>query len=111
MYHTDRSMFINSIYAYLLEGAIVVILNVPLTITMILMKKIRSRREFQAIPPVYRSECTTLIFVQLMTISYQMQGILSLVVAFDRFLAVTLPIKYVKLGNCYHFIIIASMFI
>ncbi|KAK6029052.1 hypothetical protein OSTOST_04848, partial [Ostertagia ostertagi] len=60
------------------------------------------------IPSVYRSECTKWVFVELMTISYQMQGILSLTVAFDRFLAVTIPIKYIKFGNIYNFFIIAT---
>ncbi|VDO75018.1 unnamed protein product, partial [Haemonchus placei] len=60
------------------------------------------------IPTVLRSECTKEVFVQLMTISYQMQGILSMVVAFDRLLAVTIPIKYIKFGNHYNIIIIAT---
>ncbi|VDP40950.1 unnamed protein product [Heligmosomoides polygyrus] len=37
----------NSVYAYLLEGAIVIVLNVPLTIAMTVVQKIRSKREFQ----------------------------------------------------------------
>nr|CDJ85916.1 7TM GPCR domain containing protein [Haemonchus contortus] len=140
VYEELRSIFVNSIYAYLFEGAVVIILNVPLTVTMILVNKIRCRREFQVIiglqitdvaigtafmltgiyrykmvlnfgsdiPTVLRSECTKELFVQLMTISYQMQGILSMVVAFDRLLAVTIPIKYIKFGNHYNIIIIAT---
>ncbi|KAK5964187.1 hypothetical protein GCK32_020889, partial [Trichostrongylus colubriformis] len=35
-------------------------------------------------------------------------GILSLVVAFDRILAVTIPIKYISFDNYYNFVIIAT---
>ncbi|RCN32110.1 hypothetical protein ANCCAN_22095 [Ancylostoma caninum] len=62
------------------------------------------------IPSVPRSSCTTHLFVQLLTISYQMQGILSTVVASDRLIAITFPIKYIKFGLWYNVVIIASKF-
>ncbi|WKY06557.1 hypothetical protein Q1695_006606 [Nippostrongylus brasiliensis] len=135
------SLAMKYVYLYVVEGAAVVILNVPLTIAMIALRKIRCRREFQVIiglcitdatfgaaflfsgvlryplvhdislsgiPLVSRSDCTKRFFVQLLTICYQMQGILSFIVALDRLLAVIFPVKYLKFGNFYNVLIIAA---
>ncbi|KAL6737632.1 hypothetical protein Aduo_011259 [Ancylostoma duodenale] len=137
----NNTILTESIYAYLIEGSIAVILNLPLAVAMLFVKKLRNRREFQVIvglamtdvcfgaafiltgidrlpainlvdnggiPSIPRSSCTKRLFVQLLTISYQMQGILSTVVASDRFIAITFPIKYIKFGRWYHIVIIAT---
>ncbi|EYC04287.1 hypothetical protein Y032_0088g2120 [Ancylostoma ceylanicum] len=137
----NNTILTESIYAYLIEGSIAVILNLPLAAVMLTVKKLRARREFQVIvglaltdvcfgaafiltgvdrlpainlvnnggiPAIPRSSCTRYLFVQLLTISYQMQGILSTVVAFDRFIAITFPIKYIKFGRWYNTVIIAT---
>ncbi|KAL6737631.1 hypothetical protein Aduo_011258 [Ancylostoma duodenale] len=48
------------------------------------------------IPQVPRWVCSTRYYVQLLTMAYQLQGVLTLTVATDRLLAVMVPLKYLK---------------
>ncbi|KAL6737630.1 hypothetical protein Aduo_011257 [Ancylostoma duodenale] len=63
------------------------------------------------IPQVPRWVCSTRYYVQLLTVAYQLQGVLTLTVAIDRLLAVMAPIRYLKFGIQYTAIILAGPYL
>ncbi|CAJ0603988.1 unnamed protein product [Cylicocyclus nassatus] len=54
------------------------------------------------IPLIPRWVCARRIYVNLITMAYQLQGTLSLAVAIDRLLAVSIPFRYLKFGRKYN---------
>ncbi|EYC38856.1 hypothetical protein Y032_0690g1562 [Ancylostoma ceylanicum] len=87
------------------------VFGIAFVLTAINRLEIIQENFYTGIPQVPRCVCSTRYYVHLLTIAYQLQGVLTITVATDRFLAVMTPIRYLKFGTQYTVTILAGPYL